>query len=220
MKIKSAVFSGSSATYTQCPQASKPELALIGRSNVGKSSLINMLLGHKQLAKTSSRPGKTQLINHFLVNEAWYLVDLPGYGWAQVSKPQRQQWAKMVKAYLLHRTQLSLVLVLVDARHEPQKLDIALINWLGEHQIPFLILLTKADKASKQQVQKHLATLNRTLSKDGEVLPQVLVTSSRDSIGREELLRYIQHTLDKHSVSRGKGKQHNQHISFSATASP
>lgn len=218
MKIKSAVFSGSSATYTQCPQASKPELALIGRSNVGKSSLINRLLGRKQLAKTSGRPGKTQLINHFLVNDAWYLVDLPGYGWAQVSKPQRQQWAKMVKAYLLHRTQLRFVLVLVDARHAPQKLDIALINWLGEHQIPFVILLTKADKASKQRVQKHWATLNRMLSKDGEVLPPVLVTSSRDRTGREELLRYIQHTLAKHSVS--KGKQHNQPIRCLATASP
>ena len=200
MKIKSAVFAGSSATYTQCPKAAKPELALLGRSNVGKSSLINMLLGHKQLAKTSGKPGKTRLINHFLVNDTWHLVDLPGYGWARVSKTQRQQWEKMIKAYLLHRTQLSFVLVLVDARHEPQKLDIALINWLGEHQIPFVILLTKADKESKQQVQKNLAMLRSVLSKDWEVLPQILVTSSRDRTGREELLRYIQQAFDKPSA--------------------
>ena len=196
MKIKSAVFVGSSATYTQCPKAAKPELALLGRSNVGKSSLINMLLGHKRLAKISGKPGKTQLINHFLVNDTWHLVDLPGYGWARVSKAQRQQWQKMIKAYLRHRTQLSFVLVLVDARHEPQKLDVTLINWLGECKIPLVILLTKADKGSKQQVQKNLAALRCALSNDWEVLPQVFVTSSRDGTGREEVLRYIQHTFD------------------------
>ncbi len=159
MKIKTVVFSGSSVSYTQCPQAEKPELALMGRSNVGKSSLINMLLDHKQLAKTSGKPGKTQLINHFLVNDVWYFVDLPGYGWAQVGKTKRQQWAKMVKAYLLHRKQLSFVLVLVDARHEPQKLDIAMINWLGKNHIPFFILLTKADKNAKQQ-RSHFFSLH------------------------------------------------------------
>ena len=200
MKIKTVVFSGSSVSYAQCPQAEKPELALMGRSNVGKSSLINMLLGHKQLAKTSGNPGKTQLINHFLVNDVWYLVDLPGYGWAQVGKTKRQQWAKMVKAYLLHRKQLSFVLVLVDARHEPQKLDIAMINWLGGNHIPFVILLTKADKDSKQQVNKNLAILKQVLNSDWEVLPQVFVTSSRDKTGREELLRCIQHTLEKQST--------------------
>jgi len=177
-----------------------PELAFMGRSNVGKSSLINMLLGRKQLAKVSSRPGKTQLINHFLVNDTWHLVDLPGYGWAQAGKTKRQQWAKMVKAYLLHREQLSFVLVLVDARHSPQKLDIALINWLGEHQIPFFILLTKADKDSKQQVSKNLAMLQRVLNNDWEVLPQVFVTSSRDRTGREELLHCIQHELGKYNA--------------------
>jgi GTP-binding protein len=196
MKIKTTVFSGSSSAYTQCPQASMPELALMGRSNVGKSSLINMLLGRKHLAKISSKPGKTQLINHFLVNDTWHLVDLPGYGWAQAGKTQRQQWEKMVKAYLLHRKQLSFVLVLVDARHQPQKLDIALINWLGEHHIPFFILLTKADKDSKQQVSKHLTMLQRVLSNDWEVCPKVFVTSSRDRTGREELLHCIQHELD------------------------
>lgn len=200
MKIRSAVFVTSSAKYTQCPTSSQPELALVGRSNVGKSSLINMLLNNQQLAKISSKPGKTQLINHFLVNDTWHLVDLPGYGWARVSQTQRQGWEKMVKSYLLHRTQLGLVLVLVDSRHPPQKLDIALINWLGEHQIPFAILLTKVDKESKQQVQKNLAALKRVLHEDWEVLPEILVTSSRDKTGREELLEYIQGTLKQASA--------------------
>jgi GTP-binding protein len=200
MKIRTVTFSGSSASYTQCPQVERPEMALMGRSNVGKSSLINMLLGRKQLAKISSRPGKTQLINHFLVNDAWYLVDLPGYGWAQVGKAKRQQWAEMVKAYLLHRKQISFVLVLVDARHEPQKLDIAMINWLGEHHISFVILFTKADKDSKQQVNKNLAMFKHALSSNWEMLPQVFVTSSRDGTGREELLRCIQHALDEQST--------------------
>lgn len=195
MKIKSATFVTSSAKHTQCPPSSKPELALMGRSNVGKSSLINMLLGNKQLAKISSKPGKTQLINHFLVNDTWHLVDLPGYGWARVGKTQRQQWEKMVKAYLVHRTQLSLVLVLVDSRHGPQQSDIVLINWLGEQQLPFVILLTKADKGSKQQVQQNMAALKYVLSQDWEVLPDILVTSSKDRTGREELLRYIRQAL-------------------------
>lgn len=154
-----------------------------------------MLLGNKQLAKISSKPGKTQLINHFLVDNNWHLVDLPGYGWARVGKTQRQQWEKMVKAYLIHRTQLSLVLVLVDSRHGPQKSDVALINWLGEHQLPFVILLTKADKGSKQQTQQNMAALRRVLSEDWEVMPDMLVTSSKEKTGREELLRYIQQAL-------------------------
>ena len=157
-----------------------------------------MLLGNKQLAKISSKPGKTQLINHFLVNDTWHLVDLPGYGWARVSQSQRARWEKMIKAYLVHRTQLSLVLVLVDARHGPQKSDVALINWLGEHQLPFVILLTKADKGSKQQTQQNMAALRQVLSQDWEVLPDMLVTSSKDKTGREELLRYIRQALNLH----------------------
>jgi GTP-binding protein len=199
MKIKTTVFVGSNTAHTQCPQTSKPELALIGRSNVGKSSLLNMLLGRKQLAKISSRPGKTQLINHFLVNDSWHLVDLPGYGWAQVGKNQRQQWEKMVKAYLLYRKQLSFVLVLVDARHQPQKLDLAMINWLGEHHIPFVILLTKADKDARMQVNKNLILLQSVLGSNWEVLPQIFVTSSRERRGREELLHCIQHALDMYN---------------------
>ena len=172
----------------------------MGRSNVGKSSLINMLLSRRQLAKTSSRPGKTQLINHFLINDAWHLVDLPGYGWAQVGKVERKRWGKMVKDYLLQRKQLSCVLVLVDARHTPQKLDLDQIRWLGTHHIPFIILLTKADKVAKHLVQKHLARLEHTLHSDWEVLPQMLVTSSKNGTGREVLLHYIQQALGKHSV--------------------
>ncbi len=200
MEIKSAVFAGSSATYTQCPQAERPELAFMGRSNVGKSSLINMLLGRKQLAKTSGKPGKTQLINHFLVNDNWYLVDLPGYGWAKVSKIQRQQWAKMIQAYLLHRKQLLCVMVLVDARHPPQKRDVVFINWLGVHHIPFVVLLTKADKSAKQQVSKNLSMLQQVLSNDWEEIPQILVTSSQEKTGREEVLRCIQHALSTAST--------------------
>jgi len=197
MRIKTVAFESSSVSYTQCPQAARPELALMGRSNVGKSSLINMLLGRKQLAKISKKPGKTQLINHYLVNDTWYLVDLPGYGWAQVSKAQRYQWDKMVKSYLLHRKQLNFVLVLTDARHRPQKLDIALTNWLRENHISFVILLTKADKETKQQVQKHLTMLKHTLHSDWEVPPPIFVTSSQDKTGRQELLHYIQHALSQ-----------------------
>lgn len=195
MKIYKAVFAGSSTTYAQCAHMSKPAFALMGRSNVGKSSLINMLLVHKQLAKTSSKPGKTRLINHFLVNDAWYLVDLPGYGWAQAGKVQRQQWAKMIKAYLLHSQQLHAVIVLVDARQQPQPLDIILINWLGEHRIPFFILLTKADKPSKQLLRENLARLRHVLRDHWQILPDILVTSSHNKTGREELLAHIQRAL-------------------------
>ena len=195
MKIQSSIFVRSSAHYKQCPSGDKPELALIGRSNVGKSSLINMLLGRKHLAKVSGKPGKTQLINHFLVNDAWYLVDLPGYGWARVSKSLRQQWPKMIQEYLLHSAQLHCVLVLVDARLPPQKLDIAFIHWLGVHQVPYAIVLTKADKISRKQVQQNQAALQRALHEDWEVLPPVMITSSKDSTGREALLTYIQRVV-------------------------
>lgn len=200
MKIKTSVFVRSSTHYKQCPEDTKPELALIGRSNVGKSSLINMLLGYKQLAKISSKPGKTQLINHFLVNDAWHLVDLPGYGWAKVSKVKKQQWGNMIRDYLLYREQLSCVLVLVDARLSPQKIDLAFINWLGENQLPFAILLTKADKESKQQVQSNFAALQRALQEHWEELPFMIVTSSKDGTGREALLQYIETITSKNCL--------------------
>ncbi len=192
MKIKTSVFVSSSINYKQCPKDGKPELALIGRSNVGKSSLINMLLGCKHLAKVSSTPGKTRLINHFLVNDTWHLVDLPGYGWASVGKLQKQHWEKMVRNYLLHREHLSCVLVLVDARLKPQKLDLAFINWLGAQKIPFSIFLTKADKEAKHQVQSNLAALQHALGEFWEELPLIMVTSAKDGTGRAALLKYIQ----------------------------
>lgn len=195
MKIQEAIFVGGSANYKQCPQDKCPEFAFIGRSNVGKSSLINMLLGRKHLAKVSGRPGKTQLINHFLVNEAWYLVDLPGYGWARASQPQRAAWQKMVSNYLLHRETLVGVFVLVDARLQPQKIDIALINRLGASQVPVAILLTKVDKVSKQQVQTYLTALKQVLREQWAVLPEFLVTSSRKQTGQQAVLALIQNML-------------------------
>lgn len=195
MKIQEVVFVGSSVNYKQCPQDKCPEVALIGRSNVGKSSLINMLLGRKHLAKVSGTPGKTQLINHFLVNEAWYLVDLPGYGWARASQAQRAAWQKMVSNYLLHRETLVGVFVLVDARLQPQKIDIALINWLGASQLPVAILLTKADKVSKLQVQTHLTALKQVLREQWAVLPAFLVTSSHKQTGQQAVLALIQNML-------------------------
>ncbi|MEL6539469.1 MAG: ribosome biogenesis GTP-binding protein YihA/YsxC [Bacteroidota bacterium] len=199
MRIKTSVFVKSSASYQQCPSRDVPEVALIGRSNVGKSSLINMLLGRRHLAKVSGRPGKTQLINHFLVNDAWHLVDLPGYGWAQVSKKQRQQWPSMIKQYLVHRAQLHCVLVLLDTRLPPQKTDLAFIQWLGEHQVPFALVFTKADKESKQQARQNQAALQKALRETWEELPTIMVTSSRDSQGREEVLEYIQQIITPNS---------------------
>lgn len=186
---------GSSTNYRQCPKGQYPEFALIGRSNVGKSSLVNMLLGRKHLAKVSSRPGKTQLINHFLVDKAWYLVDLPGYGWAQASQAQRASWQKMASNYLLHRAALASVLVLVDARLQPQAIDIAWINWLADNQIPLAILLTKADKVSQQQVQAHLTALKQVLCDTWAVLPQFLVTSAHKQTGQQAVLALIQNIV-------------------------
>ena len=195
MKIKTATFVRSSAHYSQCPQEDKPEIALIGRSNVGKSSLVNMLLERKQLAKISGRPGKTQLINHFCINTAWHLVDLPGYGWARVSKSQRLQWQKMVNDYFLHRPQLHCVFVLIDARHKPQKIDLEFLRWLGRHQVPLAIVLTKADKIPQQQVQHNLTALQQALAEDWEALPPIWVTSTKTGAGRTALLQYIQSIL-------------------------
>lgn len=199
MKIREVAFVGSSTSYRQCPKGQHPEFALIGRSNVGKSSLVNMLLGRKHLAKVAGRPGKTQLINHFLVNKAWYLVDLPGYGWAQASQTQRVAWQKMARDYLLHRTALASVFVLVDARLQPQAIDIEWINWLGAHQVPLAILLTKADKVSRQQVQAHLTALQKALCDTWAVLPEFLVTSAHKKTGQQAILALIQNILSQAS---------------------
>ncbi len=192
MTINSAEFVKSSAFVAECPAADLPEFAFIGRSNVGKSSLLNMLLGKKDLAKTSSQPGKTQLINHFLVNGNWYLVDLPGYGYAKTSIDNRKKWRRMIENYLLKRQNLISVFVLVDSRIEPQKIDIEFINFLGEQSVPLTIVFTKTDKQSGKKTQETLAAYKATLSEYWEELPEILLSSSLNKQGREDVLQKIE----------------------------
>lgn len=192
MTINSAEFVKSSAFVAECPAADLPEFAFIGRSNVGKSSLLNMLLGKKDLAKTSSQPGKTQLINHFLVNGNWYLVDLPGYGYAKTSIDNRKKWRRMIENYLLKRQNLLSVFVLVDSRIEPQKIDIEFINFLGEQSVPFTIVFTKTDKQSDKKTQEALAAYREALSEYWEELPDILLSSSLNKLGREDVLQKIE----------------------------
>ncbi|MEO9967554.1 MAG: ribosome biogenesis GTP-binding protein YihA/YsxC [Reichenbachiella sp.] len=191
MKITSSEFVISNTDYTKCPDPDKPEYAFIGRSNVGKSSLINMLTEKNKLAKTSGKPGKTQLINHFLINKTWFLVDLPGYGWAQVSKEMKEQWNRMTKNYLAQRENLYNVFVLIDSRIPPQKIDIEFLNWLGEHKVPFSIVFTKADKPNNSKIQSNVASFKAELSKSWEELPPTFITSSAQKVGRKELLEYV-----------------------------
>lgn len=191
MKIDSAEFLKSSSKLEECPETQKPEYAFIGRSNVGKSSLINMLTGRNKLAKTSSTPGKTQLINHFEINKKWYLVDLPGYGWAQVSKTSKEKWKKMTEKYLIERENLACVFVLVDSRHEPQKVDVSFIEWLGHEEIPFCIIFTKADKLGKTKQESNIASYKKEMLKTWEELPATFLTSSVDKLGKNELLSFI-----------------------------
>jgi GTP-binding protein len=191
MKISAATFVMSNSDYKACPKPTLPEFAFIGRSNVGKSSLINMLLSKKNLAKTSSAPGKTQLINHFIINDSWYLVDLPGYGYAKVSKNQREKWQKLISSYLRHRENLTLVFILIDVRLEPQKIDLEFINWCGEEQIPFSLVLTKLDKVSRAEAQRNLMKLQEALLETWEELPPFFATSATNGEGREALLGYI-----------------------------
>lgn len=191
MKIKTAEFVISNTDVSKCPKDPLPEYAFIGRSNVGKSSLINMLTGHGSLAKTSGKPGKTQLINHFLINKNWFLVDLPGYGYAQVSKGKRQTFQKFIKDYFLKRQQLACSFVLVDSRHDPQKIDLEFMRFLGESGIPFAIIFTKADKLSKTLVQKKVAGYKKELLKTWETLPPYFITSATDQMGKEEVLSFI-----------------------------
>ena len=192
MKINYADFVTSSAKWQQCPDPDKPEYAMIGRSNVGKSSLINMLTGRKKLAKISGTPGKTITINHFLINGEWYLVDLPGYGYAKRSKTERLKWEKMIRGYLLNRENMMSVFVLVDARHEPQKNDLEFINWLGMSHIPFVIVFTKADKLSKNHLEQSIARYKKTLLNEWEELPPMIITSSETGLGKDEMLKYIE----------------------------
>lgn len=194
MKINQAEFITSSTKIEQCPQPDKAEYAFIGRSNVGKSSLINMLTGRRKLVKVSGSPGKTITINHFLINENWYLVDLPGYGFAKRSKSERAKWEKMIRSYILKRTNLLNVFLLVDARHEPQKLDIDFMEWLGASQIPFVIVFTKEDKLKKMQLENNLQTYKKRLRQNWEELPGLFVASSKSGLGKEEILNFIDET--------------------------
>lgn len=191
MQIKSARFVISSPEWEKCPKPDKPEYAFIGRSNVGKSSLINMLVNQKNLAKTSSTPGKTQLINHFIVNESWYLVDLPGYGYAKRSMSERVKWEKMIENYFRKRENLINVFVLIDARHAPQKNDLEFVNKLGSWQVPFNLVFTKADKEKPGAVQRHVKLFLDAMRESWQFLPQSFITSAEKKIGRDELLTFI-----------------------------
>lgn len=191
MEIKSAEFVISSPDFRKCPQSSIPEYAFIGRSNVGKSSLINMLTGRNGLAMTSSTPGKTLLINHFIINGNWHLVDLPGYGYAQRGQKQRDQLTNMIRGYCMNREQLTSLFVLVDSRLTPQKIDLEFINWLGENGIPFGIVFTKADKLGRGKLNENIKAYLDRLLEEWEELPPYFVTSSQDKSGRDEILDYI-----------------------------
>lgn len=191
MQIKSAEFVMSNSDVAKCPKDRLPEYAFIGRSNVGKSSLINMLMQRKNLAKTSGRPGKTQLINHFLINKNWYLVDLPGYGYARVSKSSKKTFQKFIVDYFQNREQMVLAFVLVDCRHEPQPIDMEFMQWMGENGIPFSIIFTKADKLKPMALQRNIQDYSHKMLETWEEMPPYFVTSSSNATGREEVLKYI-----------------------------
>jgi GTP-binding protein len=195
MLIKSAEFVVSNTDPGMCPVTGQPEFAFIGRSNVGKSSLINMLMGINNLAKTSSEPGKTRLINHFIVNNEWYLVDLPGYGYAKVLRSSREKWIKFIRRYILERENLFCVMVLLDIRLDPQKNDLDFMGWLGENGIPFVMVFTKADKLGKVAVEKNLENYRSEMLKGWEELPHIFVTSAEKGNGRDELLDFIGNTI-------------------------
>jgi len=191
MKIKSAAFVVSNSEVGKCPKNNIPEYAFIGRSNVGKSSLINMFTNRKSLAKTSGRPGKTQLINHFIINDNWYLVDLPGYGYARVSKSAKKTFQKFITQYFALREQLVTAFVLVDIRHKPQPIDLEFMQWLGENGIPFSIIFTKADKLKPKAIENHVEDYKTILLETWEEVPNYYITSSSKGIGQEEVLEYI-----------------------------
>jgi GTP-binding protein len=191
MKIKSAEFVISNSEVAKCPKEKFPEYAFIGRSNVGKSSLINMLMQKKNLAKTSGRPGKTQLINHFLINTNWFLVDLPGYGYARVSKSSKRVFQRFITEYFSKRKQLALAFVLVDCRHEPQKVDLEFMQWMGENQVPFSIIFTKQDKVKPNALKRNIEFYTQKMLESWEEMPNYFITSSSNGTGRDEVLNYI-----------------------------
>lgn len=192
MKIKSAEFVISNSDVAKCPDTKLPEYAFIGRSNVGKSSLINSLTNRKDLAKTSGRPGKTQLINHFLINQSWYLVDLPGYGYARVSKTAKKTFQKFITQYFEKREQMLCAFVLIDSRHKPQPIDMEFMTWLGEHQVPFCIIFTKADKMKPKALERNINDYQAEMLQTWTEMPEYFVTSSASGKGREEVLEFIQ----------------------------
>lgn len=196
MEIKHAEFVISNSNVSKCPNDNRPEYAFIGRSNVGKSSLINMLTNRKSLAKTSGKPGKTQLINHFLINKSWYLVDLPGYGYAKVSKSEKKVFQKFITDYFNKRKQLVSAFVLVDCRHEPQTIDLQFMYWLGSNQIPFSIIFTKTDKLSETVLQKNITIYKERMLQEWEEMPSYFITSATHKKGKEILLEYI-HSLNQ-----------------------
>ena len=191
MKIKQAAYVISSPSVDKTPKPDKPEYAFIGRSNVGKSSLINMLSGRESLAKISSSPGKTKLINHFIINNEWYLVDLPGYGYAKISQGERKKWEKMIEDYLRKRESLVNVFVLIDSRHTPQKIDLEFVDQLGQWQIPFTLVFTKADKEKPGAVDRHVKAFLDAMRQTWQFLPQHFVTSATKKQGRDEILTFI-----------------------------
>lgn len=196
MQIKSAQYLMSNDDFRKCPKSDMPEFAFIGRSNVGKSSLINMLTSNSKLAKTSASPGKTQKINHFVINNSWYLVDLPGYGYAKVSKSQREVFRKMIEGYILNRQNLVNIFVLVDCRLEPQQIDVEFINWLGANRVPFTIIFTKSDKIGTNVLASKIDAYKEHLLQTWETLPDILVSSAVSKMGQEEILDYIQNIIN------------------------
>ena len=194
MKIKTSEFVISNTELKKCPKPDKPEYAFIGRSNVGKSSLINMITGRKQLAKISGKPGKTRLINHFIINEKWFLVDLPGYGYAKVSKQERNIWKGFIKEYILKRENLMNLFVLIDSRHKPQNNDLEFMQHLGENSVPFVIIFTKADKLTKKQLKENIAHYTSELLKTWEEVPNYFISSAVDKSGQKEILDFISET--------------------------
>lgn len=197
MKIKSSEFVVSNSDVAKCPNSKLPEYAFIGRSNVGKSSLINMLTARKSLAKTSGRPGKTQLINHFLINKDWHLVDLPGYGYARVSKSIKKTFQKFITQYFEHREQMLCAFVLIDSRHNPQPIDLEFMEWLGEHGIPFCIIFTKADKLKPNALTRNIEAYKEKMMETWIQMPEYFVTSATNDLGREEVLSFIDEINNK-----------------------
>lgn len=205
MEIATAEFKGSFPNFAQCPKEEWPEFAFIGRSNVGKSSLINMLCGKKELAHTSQKPGKTQLLNYYLINQQWFIVDLPGYGYAKISQAKRKEWRKMIQDYLVLRPTLCCAFVLVDSNISPQTKDIEFINWLGEMHIPFVLVYTKTDRLKPQEIEENIQAMQTKLLEYWNQLPDQFYTSAEKGIGREEILGFIGGLAAKGALEIKKG---------------